>query len=140
MPHLPGLSSSQGLSDPLDLSVESVRQVVEQARRAAGVPSGRYDQAQPEVWDRHDMRRLLAMHDIRNVYRLLQRYGMSQRGIAARTGQAQSEISEIIAGRRVTSYNLLLKICTGLGLPRGWMGLAYDTNTRKLLQAAGDDQ
>ncbi len=46
------------------------------------------------------MRRLLAEHDIAGVYRLLQRHGVSQRVIAARTGQSQSEVSEIVAGRR----------------------------------------
>ena len=35
-------------------------------------------------------------------------------------------MSEIIAGRRVVdSYDLLVRIADGLGLPRGWMGLAH---------------
>jgi transcriptional regulator with XRE-family HTH domain len=69
------------------------------------------------------MRLALATHDIAAVYRLLQRYGASQRAIAARTGQAQSEISEILGGRRVTSYDLLVRIADGLGVDRGAMGL-----------------
>jgi hypothetical protein len=33
--------------------------------------------------------------------------------------------SEIIAGRRVvSSYDVLVRISDGLGVPRGWMGLA----------------
>jgi transcriptional regulator with XRE-family HTH domain len=75
------------------------------------------------------MRRYLAARDIGSVYRLLQRFGMSQRAIAARTGQSQSEISEIIAGqRRVVSYDVLERIAIGLDVPRGWMGLAYDVD------------
>jgi transcriptional regulator with XRE-family HTH domain len=73
------------------------------------------------------MRRLLAVRDVAGVFRLLQRYGVSQRAIAAHTGQSQSEVSEIIAGRRrVVSYELLLRICEGLDIARGWMGLALD--------------
>jgi transcriptional regulator with XRE-family HTH domain len=50
---------------------------------------------------------------------------MSQRRIAAMTGQSQSEISEILSGRRVVSYDVLLRIADGLGVPRGLMGLAH---------------
>jgi transcriptional regulator with XRE-family HTH domain len=56
----------------------------------------------------------------------LQRYGISQRRIAALTTQSQSEISEILAGRRVVSYDVLVRIADGLRVPRGWMGLAYE--------------
>ena len=73
------------------------------------------------------MRGLLAHRNITGVYRLLQRYGVSQRAIAARTGQAQSEVSDIANGRRqVASYDVLVRVAAGLGIPRGWMGLAYD--------------
>jgi hypothetical protein len=93
------------------------------------VPEVRHarDHIDPKVWERADMRRFLAVRDVGSVYRLLQRSGVSQRAIAARTGQSQSEISEIIAGyRQVVSYDLLERIALGLGVPRGWMGLAYD--------------
>jgi antitoxin component HigA of HigAB toxin-antitoxin module len=81
----------------------------------------------PAVWERRDMRIALAARDIRAVYGLLQRYGVSQRLIAALTDQSQSEVSEILAGRRrVVSYELLTRIADGLGVPRGWMGLASD--------------
>ena len=89
--------------------------------------SRRRDHIPPIVWERPDMRRCLAEHDIAGVYRLLQRHGVSQRALAARTGQSQSEVSEIIAHRRqVVTYDLLLRIAQGLGVPRGWMGLAYE--------------
>ena len=82
------------------------------------------------VWQRADMWRALAVRDIAAVYRLLQKYGVSQRQIAALTGQSQSEISEILGGRRVTSYDVLVRICEGFGIPRGWMGLAVDLDAQ----------
>ena len=82
----------------------------------------------PSVWARIDMRQALAVRDIGAVYRLLQRFGVAQRRIAALTDQSQSEVSEIIGGRRtVVSYDVLVRICDGLGVPRGWMGLALQT-------------
>ncbi|MGH4023845.1 MAG: helix-turn-helix domain-containing protein, partial [Pseudonocardiaceae bacterium] len=68
---------------------------------------------------------VLAAHDIGGLYRLLKDAGLTQRDIARLTGQSQSEVSEILGGRRVLSYAVLERIATGLGLPRGHMGLAY---------------
>src|SRR5437660_9062435 len=67
----------------------------------------------------------LAARDIGTVYRLLYQAGISQRTIAALTGQAQSEISDVLNGRQVMSYDVLERIASGLGIPRGYMGLAY---------------
>ncbi|MFC0861694.1 transcriptional regulator [Sphaerimonospora cavernae] len=62
---------------------------------------------------------------------------MSQRVIAAHTGQAQSEISEIVAnGRQVMAYEVLSRIADGLGIPRGYMGLAYATSSAHLTPPA----
>jgi transcriptional regulator with XRE-family HTH domain len=63
------------------------------------------------------------------VYHLLRKMGYSQRQISRLTKQTQSEVSEIIKGRRVLSYDLLIRIADGLGVPRGWMGLAHDATT-----------
>jgi transcriptional regulator with XRE-family HTH domain len=71
------------------------------------------------------MAAVLATRDIGGVFRILQGLGLSQRHIARLTGQSQSEISEILAGRGVTSYNVLTRIADGLGAPRGLLGLAY---------------
>jgi tetratricopeptide (TPR) repeat protein len=38
----------------------------------------------------------------------------------------QSEVSEIFKGRKVMSYDVLVRIAEGFGIPRGMMGLAYD--------------
>ncbi|MBY8854580.1 helix-turn-helix domain-containing protein, partial [Saccharothrix sp. MB29] len=55
----------------------------------------------PDVWDQQEMRDALARREISAVYRLLRRHGVSQRQIAALTGQSQSEVSEILKGRQV---------------------------------------
>ncbi|WP_143174314.1 helix-turn-helix domain-containing protein [Streptoalloteichus hindustanus] len=78
------------------------------------------------------MRAALARHDIGRVYRLLGAAGVSQRRIASMTGQNQSEISEVVSGRQVQAYAVLARIADGLGVPRGYMGLAYsDTAARR---------
>ncbi|MCC8250539.1 helix-turn-helix domain-containing protein [Saccharothrix luteola] len=79
----------------------------------------------PVVWHGREMREALARRDIGRVYQLLRRFGVSQRQIAACTGQNQSEISAITNGRQVQAYDVLERIADGLGVPRGYMGLAY---------------
>lgn len=79
----------------------------------------------PALWDEPDMRTALAFRDITTVYRLLVRVGISQTQIGQLTGQSQSEVSEIIKDRRVQAYDVLDRIATGLGVPRGYMGLDY---------------
>ncbi len=95
------------------------------------------DRVDPALWQRADMRTALASRDIAMVFRLLQRSGVSQRRIAALTGQSQSEISEILSGRQVVSYDVLARIADGLAVPRGHLGLAYDDGTAQLVGEAG---
>jgi transcriptional regulator with XRE-family HTH domain len=90
----------------------------------------------PEVWEQPEMREALASREISSVYRLLRREGTSQRQIAAMTGQSQSEVSEILKGRQVMAYDVLTRISAGLGVPRGYMGLAYDEATAMTIGAA----
>ncbi len=79
------------------------------------------------------MRAALEARDIGVVYRLLQRSGVTQSRIAALTGQSQPEVSEILSGRQVISYDLLSRIADGLGAPRGRLGLAcHDAQARCL--------
>lgn len=81
----------------------------------------------PEFFASADLRAALASRDVTTVYRLLTKAGIAQRTIAAATGQSQSEVSEILRkGRQVMAYDVLVRICTGLGIPRGMMGPAYD--------------
>jgi transcriptional regulator with XRE-family HTH domain len=82
-------------------------------------------------WGQPGMRAALAQRDITAVYRLLARAGLSQRRIGALTGQSQGEVSEIIHGRQVLSYDVLARIADGLGVSRGWMGLAYDPSSER---------
>ncbi len=84
-----------------------------------------HDGVDPEVWDRPEMRAVLAERDITRVYRLLQKFGFSQQRIAALAGQSQPEVSAIIHGRQVMAYDVLSRVADGLGIPRGYMGLAY---------------
>ncbi|MFY9807238.1 MAG: helix-turn-helix transcriptional regulator [Pseudonocardiaceae bacterium] len=83
-------------------------------------------------------RHALARHDIAAVFRTLRDAGVSQAAIALATGQLQSEISEIMSGRQVQSVTLLERIADGLGVPRGWMGLAYDSDLEPEPVAPGD--
>jgi hypothetical protein len=70
----------------------------------------------------------LASREIATVYRLLSKHGVPQRQIAAATGQSQSEVCEvcvILKGRQVQAYDVLVRICAGLGVPREVMGLGF---------------
>ncbi|MGH3920165.1 MAG: helix-turn-helix domain-containing protein [Pseudonocardiaceae bacterium] len=73
------------------------------------------------------------------MYRVLVREGIHQRTIAHATGQSQSEVSDILKGRRVMGYDLLVRICTGLGIPRGMMGLAYHGGIEPSSSPAGEE-
>ncbi len=79
----------------------------------------------PAMFERADLRAALAGHDIGAVYRALRYAGVGQRRIAALTGQSQSEVSEIVNGRAVNDYRVLVRIAEGLGIPREWMGLSF---------------
>ncbi|MGH3854250.1 MAG: helix-turn-helix domain-containing protein [Pseudonocardiaceae bacterium] len=87
--------------------------------------AGRPDPVDPELIDRPDVRSMLAAHDIGAFYRVLGKNGWGQRRIARATGAQQSEISEIVKGRRVLGYDVLVRIAGGLGIPRERMGLSF---------------
>ncbi|ASO17720.1 transcriptional regulator with XRE-family HTH domain [Actinoalloteichus hoggarensis] len=94
-----------------------------------------------EFWESQEMREALLKREISTVYKLLRKNGISQRQIAAATGQSQSEVSEILKGRQVMAYDVLVRIADGLGVPRGFMGLAYDEGTAiKVVGTSGDPQ
>lgn len=94
----------------------------------------------PEVLALPSVRVALAERDIAKVYKILTQHGVSQRTIAALTGQSQSEVSEILSGRRVMGYDVLVRICTGFGIPRGSMGLAYDRNSEPVPVGEVDEE
>lgn len=80
----------------------------------------------PSLWDDPRIEEALANRDIAAIFKFLQTLGISQRTIARYTAQSQSEISEVLAGRTVARYDVLVRIAIGLGIPRGRLGLAYD--------------
>jgi transcriptional regulator with XRE-family HTH domain len=88
----------------------------------------------PGVWEQREMREALARRDLTTVYHRLQRVGISQRRIAALTGQSSSEVYEILKGRKVMAYDVLTRIADGLGVPRGYLGLAYDESTETAVE------
>ena len=79
----------------------------------------------PTLYQRDDVRAVLAEREIGALYRVLRDEGITQRTIAELTGQSQSEVSEILKGRRVRDVTVLERICDGLGIPRKLMGLSY---------------
>ncbi len=81
----------------------------------------------PALFWREDVRRVLAALDIGGLYRVLGAdAGVSQRQVAALAGQSQSEVSEIVAGRRrVESHQVLVRIAEGFDIPRELMGLSW---------------
>jgi transcriptional regulator with XRE-family HTH domain len=98
-------------------------QRAEVAPRRSG---GRLEKPPAKLWDDPRLADALQFHEIRDLYRHLQARGYSQRQIAALTGQSQSEISEVLGrGRRINSYDVLVRIAEGLGIPRSRMGLGF---------------
>ncbi len=81
----------------------------------------------PALFWRADVRRVLAALDIGGLYRILGvDGGLSQRQIAVCAGQSQSEVSEIVVGRRrVESHEVLVRIAEGYDIPRELMGLSW---------------
>ena len=70
---------------------------------------------------------MLVALDIGGLYRLLgQGGGLPQREIARRTGQSQSDVSDIARGRRrVENLHLLRRIVGGLEIPPERLGLSW---------------
>jgi transcriptional regulator with XRE-family HTH domain len=74
------------------------------------------------------------------LYRLLVDAGVPQRAIARFTGQSQSEVHDIVRGRAVKRYDVLVRIAEGLGVDRGAMGLAYAGRRRPVTSEEVDDE
>lgn len=85
---------------------------------AGGIPP-----VHPALLARPEVRAALASHDIGVLFRVLRENGWTQRTIGAAVGMHQSEVSEILHGRRVQRYRVLARIADGLGIPRELMNL-----------------
>ncbi|SDY98148.1 Helix-turn-helix domain-containing protein [Micromonospora pattaloongensis] len=82
----------------------------------------------PDLWLRDDVRAALRKRDTAALFRLiLQLTGTSQSRLGAAVGLEQGYVSRIIAGRKVTSIDVLERIADGCDMPddaRTAMGLA----------------
>lgn len=103
------------------------REAAEAAARPTAPP------VDPELYDRPEVRAILAKRDVAGLFRAVNAAGVSQRRIAVLVVMSQSEVSEILSGRKVLSYDVLVRVADGLHVPRGRMGLAYDSG------ACGED-
>jgi transcriptional regulator with XRE-family HTH domain len=92
-----------------------------------------------ELFASPNMRAALARRDISTVYRLLTQAGVAQRVIAQATGQSQSEVCEILNGRRVMAYDVLVRIAAGLGVSREAMGLGYGAYAEGAASEPGEE-
>jgi hypothetical protein len=77
------------------------------------------DPLDPAFLERDDVRAALDARDVGAVYRLLWQAGVSQRRIALLTGQAQSEVCEILKSRQVRDVGCSNASPTGSGHPGG---------------------
>lgn len=78
-----------------------------------------------------EMYRACVSRDITALFHAVVAGGVSQRHLAELVSMSQSEISEIMRGRRVSSYAVLLRVAEGLGIERGIMGLAYTDDSQQ---------
>jgi hypothetical protein len=92
-----------------DLARERTRCV---KQRLAYLPRMAIKGVDSSIFDQPRMREALRRRDIGTVYRLLVKHGVAQRVLAELVGQSQFEVSEILNGRQVQSYDV------SFGLPR----------------------
>ena len=80
----------------------------------------------PHIWQRPELQDAVADQDFRVIFGYLTRHeGWSQHQLAKLLGRSQSEISEIMSGRKVQMYGVLVDFAKRLSIPRGSLGVAY---------------
>src|SRR4051812_35128399 len=80
---------------------------------------------------------ILRAHDVGALFRFLSSRGWSRSAVAAATGLSETRVREVALGRQqITSYEVLVRVASGLRIARGAMGLAF-TDEEALL--ATDD-
>lgn len=87
---------------------------------------GRRDErgSHTQWYERPEARAVQVARDVGGVYRLSRQDGVTQREIARRTGQSQSEVPAILRGRQVRDVTVLERIVDGSGVPRAFMRLS----------------
>lgn len=68
-------------------------------------------------WYRPELLAAIVARDFTTVYRQLQKIGFTQQRIGEHTKQSQPEISAIIHGRKIISYDVIRRIVRALGIP-----------------------
>src|SRR5262245_12540230 len=72
------------------------------------------------------VREAFATRDIGALLRYLRSRGYSRVTLSAATGLSETRIRALMRGtQRVGTYDVLVRMAVGLGIPRGAMGLAY---------------
>ncbi|MGH4015170.1 MAG: hypothetical protein ACRDSL_14860 [Pseudonocardiaceae bacterium] len=81
----------------------------------------------PDWYTAPELKPALAGRDIGALYRWVNAAGVVQRRIAVLTGSSQSEVADIMTGRRVRvmAYDVFERAAEGLAVPRERMGLSY---------------
>ncbi|MGQ0775271.1 MAG: helix-turn-helix domain-containing protein [Pseudonocardiales bacterium] len=102
---------------PVDQPPETTKAATSGDDRTSPVP--------PEWYARPELQPVLTGHDFATLFRALGAMGISQRQIARLTGRSQPNISEIVHGRQVISYDVLVAITKGLSIPPERMGLSW---------------
>src|SRR5215470_6198333 len=83
----------------------------------------------PEEFERPEFRAALEDQDFTQLFRLLQKLGLSQQRIAALCGMSQPEVSAIIHGRKIMAYAVMRRVLHGLKVNPTYAGLAFGTCT-----------
>lgn len=92
------------------------------------------NQIDPSWWDgnHHNgvpMRQVLADRDIKSVFGFLHSRGWSWAAIARATDLGDQRVREIASGkRRVENYDVFVRISTGLGIPKPYLGLGLQAS------------
>jgi len=80
----------------------------------------------PHIWQRPELQDALADQDFQMIFDYLTRHeNLSQHQLAKLLGRSQSQISEIMSGRKVQMYDVLVDFAKRLSIPRGSLGVAF---------------
>lgn len=98
----------------------------------------------PSWWDTasfedRPLSALLGERDIAAVLRFMRTRGFSRARLAGLTGLSETRVRQIAQGRqRVTTYEVLERIATGLQIPHHYLGLARNGTAERGTTLAAD--
>ncbi|MGV9360635.1 helix-turn-helix domain-containing protein [Amycolatopsis sp. NPDC003731] len=76
-------------------------------------------------WSKRAYADVLATRDIAGVFKVLKAHGWTQRAIGNELGWGNSQVSEIMHGRKVIMIDVFERIAKTFSIPPGKMGLAF---------------